>query len=398
MAITLNGTTGISSPGGDTSTSLATTNLSYTGTLTGGTGVIAIGTNQIYKDASGNVGLGVTPSVRLNVQAATANATVANFSGSNSGRGLTIKTFQSLGGDDCGVDFSAFASPYGSFKWTQSASTVMTLDASGNLSNVGNVSFNTGGLATYLRPSGTAYTQIGDNQTLGAGTSFVIGSSPAYLGFITAGTERARIDSSGNLLVGTTASLGKVTISSSTNSGHLYLTGAQQNAIQFTTAAGGAGFIIGRSSSADNANNFFVYDNSVNSTRMLLDVNGYLTCLGVYNNAAAATNAVNVNSSGVVYRSTSSRKYKEEILDADFGLADVLKLRPITYASKNKDISGDRRFGGLIAEEVDEAGLGIFVEYADDGSPDNVHYGNMVSLAFKAIQELSAKVTALEAK
>ena len=60
MAITLNGTTGISSPGGDTSTSLATTNLSYTGTLTGGTGVIAIGTNQIYKDASGNVGIGTS--------------------------------------------------------------------------------------------------------------------------------------------------------------------------------------------------------------------------------------------------------------------------------------------------------------------------------------------------
>jgi len=61
MAITLNGTTGISSPGGDTSTSLSTTNLSYTGTLTGGTGIINIGSGQIYKDSSGNLGLGVTP-------------------------------------------------------------------------------------------------------------------------------------------------------------------------------------------------------------------------------------------------------------------------------------------------------------------------------------------------
>jgi hypothetical protein len=34
------------------------TNLTYTGTLTGSTGVIAIGTNQIYKDSSGNVGIG----------------------------------------------------------------------------------------------------------------------------------------------------------------------------------------------------------------------------------------------------------------------------------------------------------------------------------------------------
>ena len=38
------------------------TNLGYTGTLTGGTGVIAIGTNQIVKDASGNVGIGGAPS------------------------------------------------------------------------------------------------------------------------------------------------------------------------------------------------------------------------------------------------------------------------------------------------------------------------------------------------
>lgn len=37
------------------------TNLSYSGTLTGGTGVINIGSNQIYKDASGNIGLGAVP-------------------------------------------------------------------------------------------------------------------------------------------------------------------------------------------------------------------------------------------------------------------------------------------------------------------------------------------------
>lgn len=44
------------------------TDLAYTGALTGSTGVIAIGTNQIYKDASGNVGLGTTtPAQRLDV-------------------------------------------------------------------------------------------------------------------------------------------------------------------------------------------------------------------------------------------------------------------------------------------------------------------------------------------
>ena len=44
---------------GDTMTGdLAVPNLSYTGTLTGGTGVIAIGTTQFVKDTSGNIGIG----------------------------------------------------------------------------------------------------------------------------------------------------------------------------------------------------------------------------------------------------------------------------------------------------------------------------------------------------
>ena len=52
----INGTT----IGASTASTGAFTTLAYTSTLTGGTGVIAIGTDQIYKDASGNVGIGTT--------------------------------------------------------------------------------------------------------------------------------------------------------------------------------------------------------------------------------------------------------------------------------------------------------------------------------------------------
>jgi hypothetical protein len=59
------------------------TNLSYTGTLTGGTGVIAIGTNQIVKDASGNITLGAGSLTLGNGGASTSSTIVIN--GGNTG-------------------------------------------------------------------------------------------------------------------------------------------------------------------------------------------------------------------------------------------------------------------------------------------------------------------------
>jgi len=51
-----------------TGTNSFTNALSYTTTLTGGTGIIAIGTNQIYKDATGKVGFGTaSPAAKLAV-------------------------------------------------------------------------------------------------------------------------------------------------------------------------------------------------------------------------------------------------------------------------------------------------------------------------------------------
>jgi hypothetical protein len=54
-SININGTVGAT-----TASTGAFTTLAYTGTLTGGTGVINIGSGQLYKDASGNVGIGTS--------------------------------------------------------------------------------------------------------------------------------------------------------------------------------------------------------------------------------------------------------------------------------------------------------------------------------------------------
>jgi hypothetical protein len=57
-----------------------TGNTAYTGTLTGGTGIINIGSGQFYKDANGNIGIGTSsPTQKLNVSGS------ANLGGRGSG-------------------------------------------------------------------------------------------------------------------------------------------------------------------------------------------------------------------------------------------------------------------------------------------------------------------------
>jgi hypothetical protein len=124
---------------------------------------------------------------------------------------------------------------------------------------------------------------------------------------------------------------------------------------------------------------------------------------GVFNTGLAANSPYNlttasaancfINSDGALYRSTSSLRYKSNVANAAHGLADVLKLRSVTYKGKN---DGDKTFGGLIAEEVHDAGLTEFVAYDKEGRPDALHYGNMVALLVKAVQELKAELDALK--
>jgi hypothetical protein len=187
----------------------------------------------------------------------------------------------------------------------------------------------------------------------------------------TGGAERARIDSSGNLLVGATAK-------PTTNFYGLYVKSS-------TTASSDWAFYV---------------DNSAANTILRLRNDGYLNSPSTYNNTTAAAANMYIDSAGYIYRSTSSLKYKTDIQNATHGLTDLMKLRSVTYKQKTEDAENGVPpivFGGLIAEEVHDAGLTEFVQYADDGSPDALAYGNMVSLCIKAIQEQQAIITQLQA-
>jgi len=133
-----------------------------------------------------------------------------------------------------------------------------------------------------------------------------------------------------------------------------------------------------------------------NAERMRINSSGHLQSPPTYSNVTAAAANVHIEASvGQFYRSTSSRRYKNTITESVHGLTELLTLRPVTYKGNN---DGDTVFGGLIAEEVHDAGLTEFVQYNDDNEPDALSYGNMVSLCIKAIQEQQATITALEAR
>jgi hypothetical protein len=100
------------------------------------------------------------------------------------------------------------------------------------------------------------------------------------------------------------------------------------------------------------------------------------------------------------YRLKSNNKPLENSLDL------VLKLKPITYNPVSFDgvVNNDIKEVGLVAHEVQEIRPSVVTGTKDkvneDGKPryQSVNYAGLVPDLIKAIQELNAKVTALEAQ
>ena len=117
-----------------------------------------------------------------------------------------------------------------------------------------------------------------------------------------------------------------------------------------------------------------------------------------YNLTTSDAANCNIASSGALRRSTSSVRFKKDIADATFGLADVLKLKPKTFKNNaTGEFADDKTYAGFTAEDIHDLGLTEFVQYNENNEPDALAYGNMVALMAKAIQDLNAKVEALEA-
>ena len=128
-------------------------------------------------------------------------------------------------------------------------------------------------------------------------------------------------------------------------------------------------------------------------------VNGTLYLKPTYDDTTGNGANMYIHSDGSVYRSTSSREYKTDIKDYKTkGLAEVLKLRPVSFKGKKGQIDENTKNIGFIAEELEDIGLSDLVSKNSDNEVEGINYQGLISVLCTAIQEISSKYDSLETK
>jgi hypothetical protein len=336
----------VNSAGVTVTGTLAGGNLSYTGTLTGGTGVVNLGSGQFYKDASGNVGIGTSsPAYKLDVQ----GGNIRNLIEASRG----------------GLQLFAYSSAQ-----TYDAPRIETWRARGTAASPSVVS--SGDELFSLQCSGrnanSAWTYAGGIFMYATGT--VTGSNvPSYISFETnsgsAGAERARIDSSGNLLVGRTTT---ANFSSSTTSGFTW-----QGTVCTISSASTDPLALQRSGS----------DGAIVSIWK----------------GTSQVGSISVTGSATAYNTSSDYRLKHDIAPMTGALAKVALLKPCTYKWNADDSDGE----GFIAHELQAVVPDCVTGEKDavdaDGKPvyQGIDTSFLVATLTAAIQEQQALIAALQA-
>ncbi len=102
--------------------------------------------------------------------------------------------------------------------------------------------------------------------------------------------------------------------------------------------------------------------------------------------------AVYVDSSGQLGTVSSSRRYKEDILDMGVASAGLLQLRPVTFRYTEPFAGGSKPMQyGLIAEEVAEVYPELVV-YNEQGEAETIQYRKVNAMLLNEVQKLSDQV------
>lgn len=393
----LNGTVGATTPAAGSFTSL-----DYSTTLTGGTGIVNLGSGQFYKDASGNVGIGNTAAnvndqvgaVRpLLVSKSDAATTVAGSQAAiviGNSDTTTSNTSQLSFAAITGASATYFTSaaincifgartnaqyPTGQLTFSTSTTLNSAPTEKMRINSSGNVGIGTSSPAYKLEvrstmavldgsanigfwANGTSYTQVW--QTLQSVNDFTIQTAASkYMSFGTNSTERMRIDSSGNVIVGNTAQFGS----------------GKFNIFYTPGTTTGASFLP------------------------TTDASTPTPCIFL-NAAGTAVGSIVTGPSSTGYNTSSDYRLKEDIAPMTGALEKVALLKPRTYKWKVDGSDGQ----GFIAHElqavVPECVSGEKDAVDADGNPkyQGVDTSFLVATLTAAIQEQQALITSLTAR
>jgi hypothetical protein len=286
--------------------------------------------------------------------------------------------------------------------WGKPAS-VTTLTATGALNANGGLS--TTGVATFSAGTAAApaITTTGDTNT---GIFFPAADSIA---FSEGGVEAMRIDSNGNLGIGTSSPGAKLDINgdfylrrsntlrskyfydTSINAINITTEGAiplafSTNAVERMRISSNGELLIGNTTSVGNK----VYVQTNNQDAMFLWSDGAASSLNcrksntaggfiLFNYSGTGVGSISTNGTSVAYNTASDYRLKENIAPMTGALAKVQALKPVTYKWKADGADGQ----GFIAHELQEV-----VPDAVTGEKDSVEkIGNILDAENNIIQE-----------
>lgn len=117
------------------------------------------------------------------------------------------------------------------------------------------------------------------------------------------------------------------------------------------------------------------------------------------NNITSERRAVWMEADGTLGHTASSERYKKNIQPAP-ALTDAqfAALQVVTFQWRAAVSAGDHMEVGMIAEHLDALGLEWAVFYDEQGQPEGIHYDRIVLAVIPYVQQLAARVEALEAK
>lgn len=366
-----------------------TGNTTYSGTLTGSTGVLNIGSGQIYKDASGNVGLGTTsPTNRLTVSGnanVTGSLTAASLAGgASTGSGASGTWGINVSGNSATTSQTNFsnltiggnqvlsAANYNNYAPTRTgggASGTWGINITGNAATVTNGVYNNGGTYSINITGNAGYaTNAGNASTV---TNGVYNNGGTY-----------SINITGNAATATSQSGGTISASSGYVSGNFVVGAYSFSAGRISiTQASTSGYSEGLALMTPTGSHWnLVYGNS---NRLYFG----------QNNQDKAYVDVSTGS----WNPVSDRRAKKNISPISYGLNAILALSPVQY-NMVVDQDGAKKKLGFIAQDV----KAVIDEAVDDPENSDVLLGLdksvIVPVLVKAIQELAEKVKSLEAK